>query len=392
MKISAKIIADTIGNMGNIFCSRLTTFEITYPRTILCEVNTHLVLSKNTASSRAIPVKKRSQSVIDNPALPVWIGENQPGMQASKTSPNAEAAKTLLIENSIQQADLAYKLDQLNIHKQIANRVMEPYTWVTQVITGTNWMNFFAQRCSEAADPTFDVLAGLMLIEFINSVPSFSNGNKGEIVLHAPYAPKEIDIKFDLNPEAQKLLIDFSPKYLLHGSADCIGSIPCPLKSNQQQEECLEMLARMLYSAAACARVSYEKHATDPDPSDQIKFVIEKVIAPGHWSPTQHQGIEPIHMTTDIESVLNTECPDTEQVLLDIAYSIGEGPILKNAYWGNFRNWRQFRKLFREENMDSRQYEENYKFMSKSKFLEHKLKLFSNRCKERGIDLFDYNK
>ena len=51
--ISAKVIADSVCPKG----VRMTTMEIEYPRFILAELNTHRMLSKNSASSRAIPVK-----------------------------------------------------------------------------------------------------------------------------------------------------------------------------------------------------------------------------------------------------------------------------------------------------------------------------------------------
>ena len=51
-RISAKVIADSVSPKG----IRLVTIECQFPRFILAQVNTHRVFSRNSASSRAIPI------------------------------------------------------------------------------------------------------------------------------------------------------------------------------------------------------------------------------------------------------------------------------------------------------------------------------------------------
>src|SRR4051812_47823071 len=63
---AAKILADSLSPEG----IRLTTFEVTFPRFILAEFNTHRMLSRNSASSRAIPTEKLLKRVIDTPFVP----------------------------------------------------------------------------------------------------------------------------------------------------------------------------------------------------------------------------------------------------------------------------------------------------------------------------------
>src|SRR5690349_9434113 len=77
--ITARIIADSINPVGN----RLTSFVCTYPRFIHSEVMTHRQFSRNAASSRAIPVQKMIERIVKEPAMPVYWGRNQKGMQAS---------------------------------------------------------------------------------------------------------------------------------------------------------------------------------------------------------------------------------------------------------------------------------------------------------------------
>jgi hypothetical protein len=87
MGYAAKVLADSITSDG----ARLTTLEVTFPRIVLAEFNTHRMLSRNSASSRAIPVLKRIKSVVDDPFVPESFGKNQAGMQA-ETSVDSEAA------------------------------------------------------------------------------------------------------------------------------------------------------------------------------------------------------------------------------------------------------------------------------------------------------------
>ena len=54
--ISAEIIADTYCEFTD---ERVTTMEVTMHRFVLAEFNTHRVFSRNSASSRAIPVRKQ---------------------------------------------------------------------------------------------------------------------------------------------------------------------------------------------------------------------------------------------------------------------------------------------------------------------------------------------
>src|SRR5574343_569748 len=78
--ITAKIIKDSISPVGK----RITTFELEYPRFVHSELMTHRVFSRNAASSRAIPIETMIKQVLENPAMPVWWGKNQAGMQAKE--------------------------------------------------------------------------------------------------------------------------------------------------------------------------------------------------------------------------------------------------------------------------------------------------------------------
>ncbi len=233
MAFRVKILLDSIAT------TRLTTFEIEFPRIILAEVNTHRMLSKNSASSRAIPVKALIQKVIDDPYVPDW-GRNQPGMQSSeKLSPSDIAEANTLYEASRQFAiRTATRLSSLNVHKQDANRILEPYAWVKQVTSGTEWANFFALRTHEDAHPAFRFLARAMYIAYHRSVPV-------QRTWHIPYVEDIVDASLEL---------------------------------------------QVMVSAARCARTSYQLgDAGFSDPiADQALY--NRLRNANHMSPFEHQA------------------------------------------------------------------------------------------------------
>jgi thymidylate synthase ThyX len=166
--ISAKIVADSLYQDH-----RITSYVLTYPRFILAEVNTHRALVKNTASSRAIPIKKMIQDVRDNPAMPIYWGKNQSGMQAEEELPlEAQAeCKAIWIEAAESAIKHAERLMEKKCHKQITNRLLEPFFYVRTLLTGTEFENFFALRTDAAAQPEFRALATLMLREYCTHEP-----------------------------------------------------------------------------------------------------------------------------------------------------------------------------------------------------------------------------
>ena len=191
--ISATVVADSVGHQA----PRLTTFRLRYPRWIHAEGRTHRVLrvgedlevevrtpslmedpdlSRNASSSRAIPVSKMIQDVLDDPAIPLFWGKNQKGMQASEDC-NAEVeysdanngphgnwgsredAWRYAIENAVA---MARSFDDAGYHKQIVNRLLEPFSHITVVVTGTQWSNFYALRRHADAEPHIKMLADRM--------------------------------------------------------------------------------------------------------------------------------------------------------------------------------------------------------------------------------------
>lgn len=181
-KINAEIILDSI----NVDGDRLTTFRLTYQRGIFhSEFLTHRALSRNGASSRAIPVKARIKAVLSDPAYPIHWGANQPGMQANGELDLLQQWICRTIWNLLRYPVVAGVIVMmwLGLHKQVASRLLEPWMWITVVCSGTDFSDFFAQRDHPAAQPEFQKLARLMRKAMRESIPMLLKEGQ----MHLPY-------------------------------------------------------------------------------------------------------------------------------------------------------------------------------------------------------------
>lgn len=268
MGFEAKALADSISPSGH----RLTTLEATFPRFILAEFNTHRVFSRNSASSRAIPVAKQLRRLLDDPYVPIEFGSNQPGMQAGPPLSGAarDAAEAewlrarddavrhvlgLMTSSEIvaQHDDLRACLDEaeeslknppsewLNVHKQVANRLLEPFMWHTVIVSSTTWENFWNLRCHPDAQPEIRLIAMKMREAVGDSEPA----QLGLDEWHLP----------------------------LIGDPDRAEAA--------SHEELIKV------SVGRCARVSYLTHAGTRDLSADVTLY-ERLLESGHMSPMEH--------------------------------------------------------------------------------------------------------
>ncbi len=151
MSYSARVLLDSVSPAG----VRLTTLEVSFPRFVLAEWNTHRVMSRNSASSRAVPTSKLIERVETDPVLPIEWGRNKAGMSADDVLTEEEEAEAKRIWLSARDAAVAHarRMLALKVHKQVLNRVLEPFLWHVVIVTATEWENFFALRCAPNAQP-----------------------------------------------------------------------------------------------------------------------------------------------------------------------------------------------------------------------------------------------
>ena len=248
MTIEAKVIEDSFAPNG----VRLTTMQLKYPRFIHAEFMTHRVMSRNASSSRAIPVKKLIAEVRENPAMPSYWGANQAGMQAKRELIGKARgdAEMLWRAASKQAAAVAESFAVLGLHKQITNRILEPFLHISVIVTSTEWDNFFALRTHRDAQPEMQELALAMQAAMRTSVPVLREGHQANPEFwHLPY-----------------------------------------IRAEERRSHAPKVLARV--SAARCARVSYLTHdGFVPDFEADIKLYNRLVgSAPIHASPVEHQA------------------------------------------------------------------------------------------------------
>ena len=264
MAAQVKIIEDSISEAG----VRLTTFQLRYWRAIHAELLTHRVFSRNASSSRAIPVAKMIQQVRDDPAGPIHWGKNQPGMQASEelTGEDLSHAKSAWLRAGWMAANHAEEMMAIGAHKQIVNRLLEPFQYISVVLTATDFDNWFELRAHENAQPEIQELATLMRDRMNESTPTLLRDGEW----HLPYVTAA-----DLNA--------FGPiQTYLRGGPDGM---------RVWNDEMLWDVARKV-SAARCCRVSYLKHDGSASSIEEDIALCDRLAGsrPIHASPFEHQA------------------------------------------------------------------------------------------------------
>lgn len=277
---SAKMVCDSYYSG-----SRISSIEVTFPRPFLAEFNTHCRFSRNSASSRAIPVWKRMIAVLENPYIPNSFGINKAGMQAGEELSVSDKGKVvqnwlagrdvavaqayflvggrkeilstikdpgnaLTAENmcdSVEELIRKYGLGNVmtsqdkGLHKQHANRVLETYAFHTVIVTATHWRNFFGLRASTKAQPEACDFALAMAHSMKKSLPCFLE--RGD--WHLPYITDEDRL-------------DVSDQFILAKA-----------------------------SAGKCARTSYLTHDGIRSIEEDVKL-FQSLKNDGHMSPFQH--------------------------------------------------------------------------------------------------------
>lgn len=311
--IRAEVVCDSV----NIWGDRVTTYRLHYPRFIHSEFMTHRMVSKNASSSRAIPVNKILDSVADQPAMPIHWGLNQPGMQASEQGDAESGIEQWQVaaEEASHAAQMMWN-DGKGFHKQIVNRLVEPFTYMNVVATATDWENFFWLRYHSDAQPEIAELARVMWEAREKSTPvTLRHGE-----WHVPY----VDSFRDSEGMLQYCDDDGDVIYTL--------------------DEAIKI------SSSCCAQASYRKL----DQTLEKALMLFDRLAGGeplHASPFEHPCTpygENEHMARlDAKQVmvnhLITYC-DYSPVDADKTADI-------TMYCGNFRGFTQYRKSMKNENI-----------------------------------------
>ena len=296
MTVSVEIVADSVDIRGN----RITTFELIFPRIVLAEFLTHRLFSRNSSSSRAIPVKRMNEMILEDVAMPVHFGKNQAGMQdAGEHSELIIGQYTpsewwrMAVETMV---DFSNEFDKAGYHKQVCNRLVEFGQHMKIVMTSTCMDNWFNLRNHHDADPTIHALALCTLESYRESTPRVLNAGEW----HTPYYSE-----------------GFWSEHA-HG-LDSSG---------------VSLQDALMISASCCAQVSYRRL---DDTLEKARIIYARLVEtqPVHASPTEHQAT-PIEVDDDYKfAVPFYEWPE------GVTHMDKEG----NLWSGNFIAWVQYRQL-----------------------------------------------
>lgn len=304
-------------------CPRITTMRIRAPRIIWAEIMTHRVFSRNARSSRAVPVKTMLEEVRNTPFVPWHWGKNQKGMQGGEECLNIVnldvwgltgyegeteiygiekegfGREEAWLHARDRSVEVAAAMMEAGYHKQIPNRLLEPFSWIDGLITSTDWENFFWLRDHKDAEPHLQDLARLMK-------QAYDAAEVQELVpgeWHLPYVTEDDWEEGMRHPESFMLKL----------------------------------------SAARCARISYKPFDGNASYEKELERY-ELLVSSDriHASPTEHQA------KPDVECQLPDEgdWADLDNMGIDISLLKWASPHLH----GNLTGWIQARKLIAGEN------------------------------------------
>lgn len=277
--IGVIILADSISPSGQ----RITTFQLRYQRFIHSELMTHRVFSRNASSSRAIPVARMIDQVRNEPAMPIHWGANQSGMQAKSelTGEGLKIAQEQWKLASYMAAEIAEKMNSVGLHKQVANRILEPFQYISVVLTATDFENWFELRFHEDAQPEIYELAKLMKQALDDSEPRLLQPGEW----HLPYITDE-------------------------------------------EREIYPTDILLQVSAARCCRVSYLRHDGQKADIQKDLELCDQLVGsrPLHASPFEHQATPDVENNWFIKQLTGRKYRNSHQ-------------------HGNLKGWVQHRKL-----------------------------------------------
>lgn len=241
MSCSAKVIADSVAWHGR----RPTTFVLRYGRAFHAEVMTHAEFARNASSSRAIPWSRMRQAVLDDPWIPIHWGREKKGMQMDCDSLDPEECRAAWLKARDDAVANADKLAAMGLHKSAVNRVIEPWSHITLVISGTRWGNLFNLRLHRAALPDFQQLAKRMAEAYLASKPRLCETGQW----HLPFV-------------------------------------------TEQERADLSAITAAKVSVARCARTSYRTHDGRESTVEEDVALFERLMSeqPVHASPAGHQA------------------------------------------------------------------------------------------------------
>jgi hypothetical protein len=402
-KISAQIVADSICN-GH----RITTMKVTMPRIVLAEAKTHRVmkrtdeglevyeipgigfnddemLSRNSASSRAIPFNKMVESVMNDPFIPIAWQKDHKGMQGTEYFEDDDGMEMTASElnlmwlrardNAVVEATL---LNKAGASKQLCNRLLEPFMYHTVLVTATEWENFFHLRCPQyGGDHGLDQEVyfrskkdalrylqgkGVDISKLLRSTDlEWLQINKGQAEIHMMALAEAIWDQFQSSTPKElkpgEWHIPFGDSIIFGIMEQMENPIKVELGTGKTLEDNLQS-KKIKIATAKAAQTSYTVVGEDgrETPYDKLIDLHDRLLASGHMSPFEHcaQAMTKEEYAGNVRGQLKTFVEADGDIGIHEKYVFmdqAESNLIDMHGWcHNLRGWKSYRSMIPNEN------------------------------------------
>lgn len=294
--IRVEVVQHSISESGK----ELLTVNVKYGLLVHAEFLRHRTLGRCVKSNRAIPMKTIRKEVLEKPYSPVFIGKNQAGMVADSEMKFKGFWEGLYKAARYPMCAVHWLADKCGAHKEWANRLLNPWQYVSETITATEWDNLYNLRVHKDAQK--DIYEVVKLIHKAQKMSKPLELKAGEY--HVPYVTRKF---------TEGVL-----KYF----------------DNDGTELSVEQAIQA--SAARCARSSYNNHdkTTANYQNDVVLYNNLIESEPKHASPVEHQATP---MSVPVQDYVQ----DVGSAEEGVTHEDREG-----NYWsGNLKGWVQYRQL-----------------------------------------------
>lgn len=274
----------------NRFTKELVTFEITYPRIIHSEMCRHRMFSRNTSSSRAIPFTKTKDVLNNDPFIPIAWQKSHKGMQGYSyfsTEESKELTDRWLASKS-NMLSAAEELEAKKLTKQLLNRLVEPFTWTTEIVTvsRSELINFFELRC-----PKYPIVKEGDKAVYANSKRELFRAYPEKSDLFTEEYLQSINeslAEIHIQKIAEMMYDDFlgsTPQFLKPGEYH----VPYGLSEKEREEANISKEDALKIAIARCARLSYVTFGDSPKVDYEADLrLYEQLKKDYHMSPFEH--------------------------------------------------------------------------------------------------------
>lgn len=315
--IYAEVIAHSVSPKGK----EIVTVAVKYGLIVHAEFLRHRMLSRGVKSNRAIPTKTIRKEVLNDPYIPVFLGKNKAGMKSDEEISLKLLGRAIYLGARYPVVFAHWMLEKLGAHKEWSNRLLNPWQWVRETITATEWQNLYTLRLHEAAQRDIQEVVDCVkrAIDLSRETGNVEVLQPGE--WHTPYVMQGRDEK---------------------GNLQYVDNDSSILTAEQA----------IVASAARCARSSYDKHDGNATHWKNDEKLYNTLVAdnPKHMSPCEH-------VATPIQPSVFFHGSNQGCILNELSYPSsweqGITHVDRNGkFWsGNFCGWLQHRHFVNGESV-----------------------------------------